>query len=59
MNIEQIVDEWTVDTQIDQTDLSTESLKIPKLHNKYIRILYTEKLRLRKLDTEQKGSIPN
>jgi hypothetical protein len=54
MNIEQIVDEWTIDTQIDQTDLSTESLKIPKLHNKYIKILYNEKLRLRKLDTELK-----
>lgn len=54
MNIEQIVDEWSKDTKIDQTDLAAESVKIPSLHNKYIKILFTEKLRLRKLETEFK-----
>lgn len=54
MNIEEIVDEWTKDTKIDQTDLASESVKIPSLHNKYIKILFNEKLRLRKLEADFK-----
>lgn len=54
MNIEQIVDEWSKDTKIDQTDLAAESVKIPSLHNKYVKILFNEKLRLRKLEADFK-----
>jgi len=36
VNIEQIVFEWNKDSKIDETELGTEAIKIPKLHNKYM-----------------------
>lgn len=54
MNFESIFNEWDVDTKIDRTCLDSESLKIPKLHNKYYKIYIAEKARLRKLESEMK-----
>ena len=54
MNIEEIMDLWNTDTNIDKTELGDESLKIPKLHSKYYNILIKEKLSLRKLIEEMK-----
>ncbi len=48
MNIEEIMDLWDTDTNIDRTELGDESLRIPKLHSKYYNILIREKLLLRK-----------
>ena len=38
MTIDEINDEWTKDSNIDRTELGEESLKIPQLHNKYLKI---------------------
>ena len=46
--------EWGKDVEIDSTELGNESLKIPKLHSKYINILVAERLLLRKLESELK-----
>lgn len=54
MKLEEIYTEWDADSQIDTTDLGNESIKIPKLHNKYYRIYTTEKLLLRKFDAEMR-----
>lgn len=54
MKIEEIMNEWSQDVEIDSTELGSESLKIPKLHSKYINILVAERLLLRKLESELK-----
>ena len=53
MNIEQIVSEWDKDSKIDETELSTESVKIPKIHNKYLKIFMGERVTLFKLKAEK------
>lgn len=54
MNIEAILAEWEVDCDINQTDLSTESRRTPKLHAKYYKMLVHERLRLRDLEIKKK-----
>jgi hypothetical protein len=41
------------DSKIDGTELDIESIKIPQLHNKYLRLLQDEKLVLRSLLSKQ------
>lgn len=36
MNLEEMKREWKVDANINELDLTRESLKVPKLHSKYI-----------------------
>lgn len=55
MKLEEIYTEWDVDSDIDTTDLGNESIKIPKLHNKYYRLYTNEKLLLRKYESEMKS----
>ena len=40
------------DLKFNETDLDTESLRIPQLHGKYLNLLYDEKLVLRKWKNE-------
>ena len=54
MKFEEIFDEWKRDSEIDQTDLGNESLKIPKLHHKYYMMLMAERSSLRKLESQMK-----
>ena len=54
LNIENILALWEVDSQIDRTELSNESLKIPQLHHKYYKIYTSEKLLLKKLEADSK-----
>lgn len=54
MKLDQIMNLWEEDTHIDRSDLSTEALRIPKLHHKYYDIYVKEVLRLRKMETELK-----
>jgi len=48
-HIKQMVE---TDLKFNETELDTESLKIPQLHGKYLNILYDEKLVLRKWKKE-------
>jgi hypothetical protein len=52
MNFEEIVKEWDKDCKIDETELGTESLKIPQLHNKYLKIYAGEKSRFLKVKAD-------
>lgn len=54
MKFEDIFDEWKRDSEIDQTDLGNESLRIPKLHHKYYMLLLAERSSLRKLEAQMK-----
>lgn len=46
MKLDDIEKLWVDDSQINETDLATEALRIPKLHSKYYRILLDEKRNL-------------
>lgn len=54
MNIEEIYTEWSKDGEIDQTNVSSESANIPKLHNKYFQMYVKEGLKLKKLKADYK-----
>jgi crotonobetainyl-CoA:carnitine CoA-transferase CaiB-like acyl-CoA transferase len=52
MNIQEIQDMWDSDSELDSSKLGDESLKTPKLHAKYVRILIDSKMKLIKLKTD-------
>lgn len=54
MNLETIQKLWESDAIINPSDLSGESIKIPKLHAKYYKIFSTERLTLLKYESEYK-----
>ena len=49
MKLEDIIKEWSQDCKIDTIALDKESLRIPTLHNKYLKIYTSENLLLRKM----------
>lgn len=55
MKLDDIYDMWGIDSEVDKTELGEESLKIPKLHNKYFKVYSAEKLLLRKYESEMKA----
>ena len=54
MKLEDIVSEWDKDSKIDETELGSEATKIPKLHNKYLKMFMGERVALFKLKAENK-----
>lgn len=53
--LEALLDEWDIDSSFDVTDLAEESARSPRLHQKYLRKLVTERLRLRAIEAEGKA----
>ncbi len=51
-SLEEILKHWDQDSVIDQTEPGKELLKIPTLHNKYLKILLKHKLALKKINFE-------
>jgi len=49
MKLEDILSEWAKDSKIDSTELDKESLKIPSLHNKYLKMYTSENLKLKRM----------
>lgn len=49
MKFEEIQYQWTLDCEMDETELSQESIKIPQLHNKYLIFYSNEKLKFKEL----------
>lgn len=54
MKIEDLYNEWAKDGEIDQINISNESARIPKLHNKYYMMYVQEGLKLKKLRADYK-----
>jgi hypothetical protein len=54
MKIDEILDLWKIDAQIDKTEISDEALEIAKLHHKYFQILVKERLQLKKQESDMK-----
>ena len=52
MNIEKLKEEVKKDLSIDKTDLASESIRIPQIHNKYLTFLMNDRLTLSKLETD-------
>ena len=49
MKIEDIMEEWSKDTVMDNTSLDKESLKIPNLHSKWLIVLSKERQKLKSI----------
>ena len=49
MKFEEIQIAWTRDCEMDETELSRESIKIPQLHNKYLIFYSNEKLKFKEI----------
>lgn len=47
MTLDEILDQWDIDSKIDETNIGHEAARNPQLHAKYIRLLSTVKLQLR------------
>tara|TARA_Y100001938_G_C7843337_1_gene307199 strand:- start:23 stop:484 length:462 start_codon:yes stop_codon:yes gene_type:complete len=54
LKLESILALWEQDSKVDRLELDKESLKIPSLHNKYLKIYSTENLQLKKMVHELK-----
>jgi len=54
MKLDEILEWWSTDCNIDRTELGDESLKIPKLHAKYLRVFTEERLLLRRMEEERR-----
>lgn len=53
-SINDIIKEWEIDSNIDKNEIIGESVKIPKLHNKYWKYYLTESAIFRALESKQK-----
>lgn len=54
MTLDQILEEWRKDAEIDSTELGEESIKIPQLHSKYMKIYFEERRKLKVYEFEIK-----
>ena len=52
MKLVEIQEMWVADSRIDETNLGSESAKIPKLHAKYLNLLVNAKLTTRRSESE-------
>lgn len=52
MKLSEIQSEWEIDSKIDNLDLSGESLKVSRYHSKYLNLLSSTKLQLRKAESD-------
>lgn len=52
MNLEQLMEQWKTDSQIDDNHLGEASTYTPNLHSKYIDIMVSYKLKLAKIRGE-------
>ena len=52
MNIEQLLEMWSQDSKIEETEASKELAKVPSLHSKYLRVRSNHNLIVKKLMTD-------
>lgn len=54
VKLDEILNQWQIDAEIDKSHLEEEILSIPKLHHKYLKILSQERLAYKELDRKKK-----
>jgi len=59
MTLDEILSHWEKDSRIDSTDISGESLKVPEIHHKYLKMMSMESLTLKKLKQDYKNLYKN
>ena len=52
MDLSELREQVERDARIDDTELDTESLRLPQLHNKYLNLYHDQKLRFEKASNE-------
>ena len=52
MKLEEIQELWNRDREIDIAELAIESVRIPQLHDKYLKIYIDERIKLKSLEFE-------
>ena len=52
MKLEDIQELWYRDREIDYTELGTESIRTPQIHDKYLKIFTDERIRLKGVEFE-------
>ena len=52
MKLEEIQELWNRDREIDIAELAIESVRIPQLHDKYLKIYIDERIKLKSLEIE-------
>ena len=52
MKLEEIQELWNRDREIDIAELAIESVRIPQLHDKYLKISIDERIKLKSLEFE-------
>jgi len=52
LKLEDIQELWHRDSEIDYTELGTESIRIPQIHDKYLKIFTDERIRLKGVEFE-------
>lgn len=51
MKISDIEEQWNIDCEINQHDLGESAARVPKLHAKYVSMLASTKLQIRKFES--------
>jgi Recombination, repair and ssDNA binding protein UvsY len=54
MTLDEILNDYNIDSKINQLDLDNEGVRIPLLHHKYLRLLSIENRELRKYESQYK-----
>ena len=54
MEINEIVENWEIDSKLEITKLSEESINVDSLHHKYYKLLLQEKQQYKILETKEK-----
>lgn len=54
MKLDEIHQLWADDCDINRMELGEESIKLPKLHSKYLNIMTTERMILKRLEEDRK-----
>jgi len=54
MKLDDIMEMWSEDCNVNRLELGEESLKLPKLHSKYLRVFSEERLLLKRSEEERK-----
>lgn len=52
MKLDDILDMWDKDTDIDKSEIGEEARKIPRLHAKYLRMFAHERMNFKVIETE-------
>jgi hypothetical protein len=56
MLLDQILEHWEKDCKLNPTELGKESINIPQLHAKYLKLLVENKRLLRKVESQYKDT---